>query len=251
MTPDELPTIFEAREQSASVVRLPVHRQLVGTLRGMIIRGELDGGARLQEAALAKLLGVSRAPLREALKTLATEGLVELIPNRGARVAEIDAATYRGVRGVVIALELHAAEGACRHATEAEVYEIAECHFRMLKLAALNDLSGYFEINLLIHQKIVDLARNPVLSETYERLNKRIWRARYLTHMDLSDPSNPTLKPKDQHFEQSIGPHEDMLTALRRRDVAALRQAIHDHYESEPVEAWLARRQAARPHEAE
>ena len=212
----------------------------------MIISGKFLPGARLHEAALASSLGVSRAPLREALKTLATDGFVEIVPNCGAHVAEMDACTYRDILKIVIALEMLAADDACRNAADAQISEIADLHGRMVELAARDDLPGYFDLNVAIHQKIVDLAGNPTLSATYSKLNKLIWRQRYLAHLDLSDPAEARPTPRQDQFARSIPSHQQMVVALSNRDATGLKAALHSHYETEHVSSYLEQVQALR-----
>lgn len=233
-TGKDLPTITSASRQGV-LVRLPVHGQLVDALRQMIAEGTLVAGERLQEQALAARLAVSRPPLREALRALAAEGLVELVPNRGARVVEIDARRFRDVLKVVIALEQLAPDDACRNATDAQIFEVAEAHFRMLRFAAVNDLSRYFQTNIQIHQMIVDLAANVTLSDTYRRLNNLIWRQRYLWHLEMRQATADEDAYRASRYASSIASHEQLLDALRRRDPAAMKTAISDHYQ----EDWI------------
>src|SRR5262245_56127843 len=90
-------SIVEPGASSADAVRprTPIHDQLVESLRDLIIEGDLAGGSRLSERLLCARFGVSRTPLREAFKVLAAEGLVELLPNRGARVVRLTAETVK------------------------------------------------------------------------------------------------------------------------------------------------------------
>src|SRR5678815_2538335 len=128
-------------------------------------------------------LGVSRTPLREAFKVLATEGLVELLPNRGAIVAPIDAERLSETLAVMGTLEALAGELACRNATDAQLNEIRALHYEMLAYHARGDLAGYFKFNQAIHLKLVKYAGNAVLYNTYRQLNGAMQRARYMANL--------------------------------------------------------------------
>src|SRR6185503_9370558 len=119
-------------QEPTPIVRRPLHEEATDRLRDLIVQGRLAAGARLNERLLAAQLGVSRTPLREALKVLATEGLVELLPNRGAIVSQIDSARLSETLVVMGALEALAGELACRNASDAELGEIRALHYEML-----------------------------------------------------------------------------------------------------------------------
>ena len=114
--------------------RRPLHEEAVDRLRDLIVRGDLAPGARLNERLLCGQLGISRTPLREAIKLLATEGLVELLPNRGAVVAAIDAPRLADTLQVMGALEGLAGELACRNASIERIEEIRTLHRQMLAI---------------------------------------------------------------------------------------------------------------------
>ena len=186
-------------------------------LRDLIIRGELEAGARLNERELTEQLGISRTPLREATRRLASEGLVELLPHRGAIVAPIDAARVRDALEVMGALEAYAGEIACARATDAEINEIRALHFEMLADRAREDHQSYFARNQAIHFRIIDCARNEVLSQTYRVLNDRVRRVRYQANVNR------------QRWDQAIAEHEEILAALVARDAARLKRQLAGH----------------------
>ena len=123
-------------------------------LRELIIEGELAPGARLNERALCERLGVSRTPLREALRVLAAEGLVELPPNRSAVVASLSGDDIRESFEVMSALEALSGELACRHITAAEIAEIKALTFELLACHAREDLPSYYRLNRPIHDRL-------------------------------------------------------------------------------------------------
>src|SRR5215212_6767162 len=138
------------------IERRPLHEEVIDQLRDRIVQGELAPGARLNERVLCAQLGISRTPLREAIKMLATEGLVELVPNRGAIVTPLKAATIADTLTVMGSLESLAGELACRNAGASEIAEIRALHFEMLAHHARGELAGYFKYNQLIHLKIIE-----------------------------------------------------------------------------------------------
>ncbi len=109
----------------------------------------------------ARSFGISRTPLREAFKVLASEGLVELLPNRGARVAPLDEADIENMFEVMAALEALAGSLACARIAEAELAEIAALHYEMLAQYTRRNLPDYFRLNQAIHAAIVAASRQP------------------------------------------------------------------------------------------
>src|SRR5580693_5132866 len=101
-----------------------LHGEIVSRLRDYVVEGNIAGGARIPEKQLCELFGISRTPLREALKVLAAEGLIDLLPNRGARVRSLGSAQLRELFDVIGGLEALAGRLACENITVAEVAEI-------------------------------------------------------------------------------------------------------------------------------
>lgn len=195
----------------------PLHATVVDRLRDMIVQGELAPGTKLNERVLGTALGMSRTPLREALKYLASEGLVELLPNRGAIVAPLDPERVKQMFAVMGALEALAGELACRGATDADINEIRALHFQMLAHHARRDLAEYFRLNQEIHLKIVDAAGNEPLAEIYRSLNAHVRRARYMANLS------------HERWDNAVREHQEILDALTRRDGAMLQRMLRDH----------------------
>jgi DNA-binding GntR family transcriptional regulator len=195
------------------------HGNAVLVLREMIVSGELAPGARLKEVELCAVLGVSRTPLREAVKVLASEGLVLLLPNRSAVVAELDLPGCEALYEVVIALEELAARHACARITDAEVQRIARLHDAMVAHHAKGDLAAYFELNQQIHGAVVRASDNPVLIDTWSRLNHQVRRAKYL----------PNVLGRAR-WPEAVREHEAMLSALKARDGERLASLIRPHF---------------------
>ncbi|MGA0594850.1 GntR family transcriptional regulator [Enterovirga sp. CN4-39] len=195
------------------------HGNAVAALREMIVSGQLAPGTRLKEVELCAVLGVSRTPLREAVKVLASEGLVGLLPNRSAVVAELDLAGCEALYEVVIVLEELAARLACPRISDQEVGRVGALHEAMVAHHARSDLAAYFEINQQIHEAVVQASDNPVLIDTWTRLNHQVRRAKYL----------PNVLGRTR-WPEAVREHEEMLAALRARDGERLASLIRPHF---------------------
>ena len=200
-----------------SIDRSALHAAVAASLKAMIIEGALPPGARLNERVLCEQLDVSRTPLREAFKLLAGAGLIELQQNRGAVVARLALDDIEATFTVIASLEGLAGELATQHITEAELSEIRALQFEMLASHARRDLPGYFSANMRIHACLSTAARNPVLAETFERLNTRIFATRYRSNLT------------PERWDQAVAEHADMLKCLEVRDGKKLRLLLETH----------------------
>jgi DNA-binding GntR family transcriptional regulator len=208
---------MSSAQEVAAIARRPLHEEATDRLRDLIVQGRLAPGSRLNERMLTAQLGVSRTPLREAFKVLATEGLVELLPNRGAIVSQLDPVRLSETLAVMGALEAVAGELACVNATDAQINEIRALHYEMLACHARRDLGGYFKFNQAIHLKIVKYSGNAVLYNNYRQLNGYARRARYLANLS------------QERWDAAVREHEEILQALAARDVTRLRPLLADH----------------------
>jgi DNA-binding GntR family transcriptional regulator len=194
-----------------------LHEKLVVLLRDLIVEGDIEPGARISERLLCERFGVSRTPLREALKVLASEGLVELLPNRGARIARLDDKDVADMFEVMAVLEALAGRLACARIGEAALAEIRALHYQMLAHFMRRRLPEYFRLNQAIHEAIVEAAANPVLKATYLGLSGRIRRARYRANMS------------DERWAAAVAEHEEIMTALGARDGETLAGILDRH----------------------
>jgi DNA-binding GntR family transcriptional regulator len=200
------------------LARPALFEQLLEALRDMIVNGQVDEGARLNEPDLCERFGTSRTPLREAFKVLASEGLVEMQTFRGAFVATISEAEARHVGFVLSALEQAAATLLVERIGDAEVAQLKAANARMLQAAADGDLQTYRAINEGIHQFIVDGAGNPVLAESYNRIKNRLRRPRHAKTKTA------------QEFRKAAKEHNAIVSAIARRDAVKLAAIIRQHY---------------------
>ncbi|TSP12624.1 GntR family transcriptional regulator [Cupriavidus campinensis] len=202
---------------SQAVDRQILHVAVAQRLRTMIMEGDLAPGTRLNERVLCDLLQVSRTPLREAFKVLASDGLVTLLPNRGAEVVVLSKESIDHLFEMMGALEATSGELACQRITEAELVEIRAMHYEMLACHARRDLPNYYALNRRIHDAINAAARNPILEETYRRINLRIQALRFRSNFD------------QDKWDLAVREHGAMLDALAKRDGAALRDILRAH----------------------
>ncbi len=194
-----------------------LHGETISHIRDLLIEGVIAPGARIPEQALCASLGISRTPLREALKVLAAEGHVVLLPNRGARAARLTMKDVCDLFEVSAALESTAGELARERIDNTGIANIALLHARMASHFAAGDMPAYYACNRAIHEAIVKASENPVLIGLYDSVGARIRRARYVA------PMNPG------HWRVAMSEHEAILNALERRDGAVLALVLKTH----------------------
>jgi DNA-binding GntR family transcriptional regulator len=207
-------------ETERPILRRSLHDDVTERLRDLVIEGEVAPGARLNERILCERLAVSRTPLREAMKVLASEGLLELLPHRGAIVARLSPAELDQTIEVMAALERLAGHLAATRLGERQTAEIKALHYEMLAHHARTDLPGYFKCNQAIHLAIMAGTGNVVLEQQYGQLNVRVRRYRYMANLS------------QERWDQSIEEHEAILKHLLARDGAALADMLALHLEN-------------------
>ena len=199
------------------VARASLHEQAAHRLREMLVEGRIPPGAKLNERELSKVLNVSRTPLREAIKMLAAEGLVELLPNRGAIAVELTEADVLNTFEVMAGLEAQSGELAAQRITDAELAEIKALHFEMLAAYTRRDLPAYYRLNSAIHSAINAAAKNPVLTATYNQVNARLQALRFRSNQD------------GEKWNSAVKEHGLMIDALSARDAVAMRAVLAGH----------------------
>ena len=202
------------------IARPTLHEVVVTRLRDMIIEGQLPAGNRIHEGDLCQQLGISRTPLREALKVLAMEGLVDLTPGRGATVHQLTAKDIQDMLSVLSALEHLAGTLTCQQATDEEIQEIRHLHDEMLSFHAAGDSLPYFKRNQQIHSRLIELSGNESLALVHDILQARLKRIRYI------GDQNPDT------WSAAVADHEEMIAALEARDCARLSAALVEHLAS-------------------
>src|SRR6202158_5852092 len=207
-------TLADAGREESSL-----HDEILARLRDYIVEGNIPDGGRVPERQLCAMFGISRTPLREALKGLASEGLVDLLPNRGARVRQLSERELGELLDVMGGLEGLAGRLACENITDEEIAEIERLHYEMYGFYLHRDMHGYFNVNQLIHQKIVDASRNMTLRETYANIAGRIRRVHY----------SANFARKRERWGEAMREHETILEALRRRAGTELSDILFKH----------------------
>ena len=202
------------------ISRLALHDQVVSRLRTMLVEGRIAPGAKLNERELSEQLRVSRTPLREAIKLLAAEGLVDLLPNRGAVAVKLTEADVLNTFELLAMLEGLSGELAAQRITEPELAELRAVHYEMLACFSRRDLSGYYRLNARIHALINEAAKNPVLASTYRAVNARVQSLRFRTNQN------------EAKWKRAVADHEAMLAALEAHDPAALRNVLVAHLQN-------------------
>jgi DNA-binding GntR family transcriptional regulator len=186
----------------------------------MIMGGDLSPGARLGEPELAERLGVSRTPVREALSRLAAEGLVELVPNRGARVATWTVAELEGVFDLRSSLEPQLTAYAVLNATAADVEELDALAARMQDVGSpgpQQDLGALVPLNRAFHDRLVALAAHPTLAAALAAaIHPPIVRRNFLTYDEAS-------------LRRSLAHHGEIVAALRAGDPDWARAVMTSH----------------------
>jgi DNA-binding GntR family transcriptional regulator len=209
------------------IQRRYLHDEVAERIRALILSGELEPKSRVNELELSERFGISRTPLREAIKILATEGLLELLPNRGARVASVNEGEIDEMLEVVAGLEANAGMLAAERASAHEIEHIEKLHKAMVDCWGRSDEEGYFTLNRDIHEAIMKAARNATLAGIYASLSGRIQRFRYTAHKTPAQ------------WSRAVAEHEDMVRLLKVRDGEALARLMRLHVlgKKEPIAA--------------
>lgn len=199
------------------IVRSTLHDEVVERLRALIVDGDLLPESRIPELEICRRLGISRTPLREALKVLAAEGLVTLMPHRGATVTKLDAQSVDYMFQVLESLEALAGELACTQMQDDAIKEVRTWHEEMIRCYERRDRIAYFHLNQRIHEAIVKQCGNPILVNIYEGLGSRVRYARYMVNLSA------------ESWQEAVGEHEEILAALEARNGRRLARILKRH----------------------
>ncbi|MBQ0822005.1 GntR family transcriptional regulator [Microvirga sp. HBU67558] len=217
MASEAAPLLIDDLDSRGPIVRPTLHDAIVARVRDMIIEGELSPGTRLHEGNLGKMLGVSRTPLREALKFLVSEGLLELSPGRGAVVRQFSAKDVHDSLIVLGNLEGLAGRLACENATDQEIREVRQLHDHMMDMYEKRDRLPYFKLNQSIHSSILRLSKNEALASVHNVLQARLKRIRYIGN------EGP------EKWAGAVADHVEMIEALEARHADRLSTILNAH----------------------
>ncbi|MCC8136895.1 MAG: GntR family transcriptional regulator [Clostridiales bacterium] len=196
---------------------LPLRDVVFQTLRQAILRGEIRPGERLMEIHLAQKLGVSRTPVREAIRMLELEGLVMTIPRRGAVVAEITVSDMEDVLEVRMALEELAVQIVCKKLTKEQLDELKELAAGFRRTLGGGDVGECAQADMLFHDAIYNATGNKRLVQILNNLREQMYRYR----MEY-------LKDKSTH-QILVEEHAEILQALEQRDEQKALEATRRH----------------------
>lgn len=215
-----------ARQAGSTGEITPMHKreslakEAVDTLREMILLEKISPGVSIPERELSDALGISRTPLREALRLLEIEGLVEFTATRRGRVADPSLEELEQHLTVLGALEGLCGELACIHATEAEIGLILSLNEAMLSGSDTMEPLEFFRTDMAFHRAIVEASRNAPLMETHRQYNARLWRARFISSRRSPDRAG------------TLSQHDEIAHAIARREPAASAAALRGHLRS-------------------
>lgn len=204
-------------ERNIKLNRTSLHERVADELRDQIISGVMKPGEKLSVNELALDIGVSMTPLREAIKLLAAENLIEITPHRGASVSLITIEHTRALFEVIAGMEGLAAELATHRMTDADREQLQALHEKMRSHSHDVSPSKYFECNRKIHDAVVDYARNPILKEQRGKLAQQAARVRFFA-----------LKNSGRR-EEAMQEHENLMQAFEKRDADAARRIWRKH----------------------
>ena len=200
---------------------LPLRDVVFNTLRKAILKGELKPGERLMEIALAERLGVSRTPVREAMRKLELEGLVVMIPRRGAQVANITEKDLNDVLEVRIALENLSIENACARMTEEQLAELKKAGRYFEETIKEGNLVKLAEADVAFHEVIYKASDNRRLKQVLNNLREQIYRYR-VEYLKEEETRNVLVKE-----------HEEIYEAIKNRDVKKAQEISFRHIENQ------------------
>ncbi len=197
--------------------RRPLHDEATERIRDMIVEGQLAAGEWINEAALCQQLQISRTPLREALKVLATEGLVELVPRRGANVARLSVREVVDLFEALGGIEGLAAELAAARMSEADFEKLRQMQMRIEQQHKAKDRLSYHHENHELHVAIVRCSGNSAIADIHARLIARVRRARYQAILS------------EARWGAAVEEHGQILAALEKRDAKQAGELMRQH----------------------
>ena len=195
----------------------PLYHDVAERLRAQIFAHTLPPGSWLDEQTLAATFGISRTPMREAIKVLASEGLVTMKPRRGAYVTEVERGDLEQIFAVLAQLEGFAAKEVAVKASEAQLNQLDNLHLKLEKAAADRDVEQFFEINVRFHELIMEIAGNRWMNGVVSDLRKVL----KLQRRDSLGRSG--------RLQSALNEHRNILKALIKRDGVAAEEAMHAH----------------------
>jgi len=208
--------MLDLSNQNNNLRNRPLYEEVADQLRAQIFAHQLPPGSWLDEQKLAKDYGISRTPMREAIKVLAAEGLITMKLRRGAYVTEVNRQDLEQIFTVLSLLEGEAARNAAHQASESDLNELDNLHLRLEKAAADRNLELFFEVNVRFHERILAISGNRWMNGVITDLRKvlKLQRRDSLT--------------RSGRLQQSLNEHREILKALLKRDSIAAEEAMRN-----------------------
>lgn len=217
----------------------PLREIVFETLREAILTGQLKAGERLMEVQLAEEMGVSRTPVREAIRKLELEGLVVMIPRKGAYVADISTKDIADVFEIRSALEALAAALACERITEDELEELERLLVKIAECAEKNDLETLVQLDTQFHDILYRASRNDRLVQIINNLREHIQRFRTSS---LATPGR---------MRETVEEHKALVEAISSRNVELAQRLAQEHIENAENRLLEALREEMHTHQDE
>jgi DNA-binding GntR family transcriptional regulator len=218
MPPPAAATAIEPANGQRPLARRALYEEVAEQLRQRIFARQLEPGAWIDELKIAAEMGISRTPLREALKVLAVEGLVTMKPRRGAYVAETSRDDVTHVYHLLSLLESDAAAEVARKATDGQLAELQALHDRLER--QLKQRDAFFATNEAFHFKLLEIAGNRWRQQIVADLRKIMKINRHLSLF------------KQGRLDDSLAEHRAMMAALRARDARRVARLMKQHFEN-------------------
>lgn len=200
-----------------AIEKLSLHDQVANQIRDMIIEGYLEPGSRIDETGIAAQLGVSRTPFREALRTLAAEGLIVSHSTKGRIVRKPTSEEVHSMLELLGHIELLAGQLTCERATDNEIADLLKLHEEMLELWRARNRLPYYKTNQEFHSRLSRYTGNAALIEVQANLQARLKRIRFMGNRE------------HQSWDDAVAEHEEMAEALRQRDGERLGKVMSQH----------------------
>jgi DNA-binding GntR family transcriptional regulator len=214
---EDRPAELEMEAPPLPIRRRPLHDEATERIRDMIVEGRLAAGEWINETELCQQLQISRTPLREALKVLATEGLVELVPRRGAHVAQLTVREIVDLFEALGGVEGLAAEMAANRMSAADLEQLRQLQLKIEATHKARNRLEYFHDNHKLHESIVRFCGNAAIVDIHARLIARVRRARYQAILSES------------RWSEAVQEHALILAALESRDARRAGDLMRQH----------------------
>ncbi len=216
----QIQNVLQLRQNVKPLARQSLAERIADELRDLVLLEKLAPGSTIPERETAEALGVSRTPLRESLRILASEGLVDIAPNRAPRVANPSLEELASLLEVLGSLESLAGELACIHASDEAIEQLIKLEQEMQDSSDSSEPLAFFQLDMQFHHQIVMASGNEPLMQVHQTFNARLWRARFISSRQRVNRPG-TLKQ-----------HSSIVKALQKRDADRCSHALKAHLQA-------------------